>query len=484
MGGGSEEWQGTSAAAPHAAAVAALLLEARPDLSPEQVETTLKQTGVRVEDARTGQVFPRVDALAAVNAARSLPPPAPPPPYLPVASTTFPDATGDSAGPDIANVTVASSPTGILTFAIVTPNRTALAANESIAIALDIDRNAATGGQGAEYVLISTADGTTALARWSGSWRVVRGLADTSYAGGVLSVRITQDELGARSDFNFLVQAQSAAAIADRSPSTGMWPFPSVPLLVTRAGTGTGSVSSSDVNGILCGAACTAPFSRGASVTLTAAPGTGSAFVGWGDACAGAATCTVEMNDVVTVSARFELLRRLSVAKEGTGSGTVAAGAAIACGAACAAELPHGSGVTFTAQPEPGSRFDGWSGACAGPEPCDLAIDADKVVTARFTDVAAPTATALKGSARRNRPVELGFRVTDNGEGVRAQITIYGGKKKVAIVRSGLLVADGDVEAVSWRVPRKFKGKGRLCVTATDLAGNTSSQSCARLAVR
>jgi subtilisin family serine protease len=56
---------GTSMAAPHAAGTAALLLEARPRLTPTRVLTALAETGAPVLDARNGLVHPLIDAEAA-----------------------------------------------------------------------------------------------------------------------------------------------------------------------------------------------------------------------------------------------------------------------------------------------------------------------------------------------------------------------------------------------------------------------------------
>lgn len=60
---------GTSQAAPAAAGVAALMLEANPLLTPQRVVEILKSTGTPVIDPKNGLTIPRVDALAAVRAA-------------------------------------------------------------------------------------------------------------------------------------------------------------------------------------------------------------------------------------------------------------------------------------------------------------------------------------------------------------------------------------------------------------------------------
>jgi hypothetical protein len=55
-------------AAPHATGTAALLLSLDPTLSADALEGFLKSTGVPTLDQRNGLVFPRVNALAAMNA--------------------------------------------------------------------------------------------------------------------------------------------------------------------------------------------------------------------------------------------------------------------------------------------------------------------------------------------------------------------------------------------------------------------------------
>jgi subtilisin family serine protease len=69
IGGVTSTYYGTSQAAPHAAGGAALLLQAKPGLSPDQIAQALKGSGVSVTDSRTGLSFRRIDVAAALAAA-------------------------------------------------------------------------------------------------------------------------------------------------------------------------------------------------------------------------------------------------------------------------------------------------------------------------------------------------------------------------------------------------------------------------------
>ena len=68
---------------------------------------------------------------------------------------------------------------------------------------------------------------------------------------------------------------------------------------------GTGSVSSSP-SGISCPSTCSASYSSGTVVTLTATAGTGYTFTGWtGAGCSGTGTCAVTMSAAESVTATF-----------------------------------------------------------------------------------------------------------------------------------------------------------------------------------
>jgi hypothetical protein len=158
-------------------------------------------------------------------------------------------------------------------------------------------------------------------------------------------------------------------------------------LTTTKAGTGAGAVASSP-GGIDCGASCSATFSSGTNVTLTATPATGSTFTAWSGACSGTGTCTVTISQNRTVTATFATQAPgyiLTIRKQGHGSGTVASNpAGISCGTTCRATFSSGTNVTLTATPATGSTFTGWSGACSGTGTCTVTVTQAKSVTATF----------------------------------------------------------------------------------------------------
>jgi hypothetical protein len=156
-------------------------------------------------------------------------------------------------------------------------------------------------------------------------------------------------------------------------------------LTVGKAGAGAGTVTSSPF-GITCGAACSASFSSGSLVILTATPDGTSNFTGWSGACTGTGVCTVTMDAANTVTANFSSpLGSLNVSKTGGGSGTVTSSApGISCGTTCSASFTTGTLVFLGATPDTGSTFMGWSGACSGTGVCVVTVEAATSVVANF----------------------------------------------------------------------------------------------------
>ncbi len=146
----------------------------------------------------------------------------------------------------------------------------------------------------------------------------------------------------------------------------------------------------------------------------------------------GACTFTVKL---VTASGRSAMLqatttinaRILTVTKTGTGSGTVTSSpAGINCGTTCVAGFNDGTIVTLTADPDAGSKFDGWSG---DPDCSDgqVTMDADKTCTATFTLLTADL-SLTKGDSPD--PVTYGnnvtyiLTVTNNGPDPATNVTL------------------------------------------------------------
>ena len=103
----------------------------------------------------------------------------------------------------------------------------------------------------------------------------------------------------------------------------------------------------------------------------------------------------------------FQLLTPLTVAIDGTGSGTVSSSpAGISCGSDCSSLFGTGTSVNLTATPDANSTFTGWSGACTGMGACSVTVDSAKNVTAAFSQLP-PTVsiTSPSGSTKNNRPL-------------------------------------------------------------------------------
>ena len=107
----------------------------------------------------------------------------------------------------------------------------------------------------------------------------------------------------------------ATASVADILRGTGIvgvWggaapPPPSTyDLTVTKAGTGSGTITSSP-SGINCGADCSETYTDGTAVSLTATPAGGSSFTGWSGACSGTGACNLTMSANRSVTATFDI---------------------------------------------------------------------------------------------------------------------------------------------------------------------------------
>lgn len=81
---------------------------------------------------------------------------------------------------------------------------------------------------------------------------------------------------------------------------------PKFPLTVSKAGTGTGTVTSLPPV-IDCGQSCVGQFSEGQKVTLSASASSPSTFDGWAGICTGTGVCTLVLDKAKAVIASFSL---------------------------------------------------------------------------------------------------------------------------------------------------------------------------------
>ncbi|MEE8391306.1 MAG: proprotein convertase P-domain-containing protein, partial [Anaerolineae bacterium] len=142
-------------------------------------------------------------------------------------------------------------------------------------------------------------------------------------------------------------------------------------LTITTTGDMSGSVTLEPVGGV---------YDYGTVVTLTATPTNGAYFGGWsGDLISADNPATLVMNSDKLVTATFTseppVTYTLTVHTVGSGSVEPGGGTYIS-----------GTLLSLVAMPDLGWQFDGWSGdVISTTNPISLTMDADKVVTATFS---------------------------------------------------------------------------------------------------
>jgi Divergent InlB B-repeat domain len=160
-------------------------------------------------------------------------------------------------------------------------------------------------------------------------------------------------------------------------------------LTVTRAGTGSGTVSG--LTGINCASAtCTTTLNSGTKVSLLANAASGSTFTGWSSNCpAGSVTMTANVTCTATFnSSGYALTTKVvnEVTSSGTSSGTIVSNpAGINCGTDCTENYTAGQAVILTPTPATNSKFQSWTGDCSGSSASSVAMNANKTCTATFS---------------------------------------------------------------------------------------------------
>ena len=233
-------------------------------------------------------------------------------------------------------------------------------------------------------------------------------------------------------------------------------------LTIKTDGDGTGTVTSNPV-GISCGGDCTEPYKPGTVVKLTAKAGAGATFTGWSGACKGTGTCSVTMSQVQQVTATFKVKPnyKMTVTKDGTGSGTVSSDVAgISCGGDCDESYMADTVVALKASPATGSAFTGWSGACAGKAACSIKMTDTKSVNATFDTLPKLPLTITKSGAGTG---SVFSQPTGIDCGAQCQASFEQGTK-VSVSAS----ATGFSEFKGWKGAKECVGTGPCSVTMAE----------------
>jgi hypothetical protein len=165
-------------------------------------------------------------------------------------------------------------------------------------------------------------------------------------------------------------------------------------------------------------------YQWGDTVVLTAAASTGYTFYGWAGDCSGSGACTLTAGADKTVVAVFTngTSWNLTVAKFGTGAGTITATIpghpTISCGfeqGLCTFAVPIANPptvVTLTPSADAASHFSGWGqGPCTGTNACTVPVGAPAVIAAAF-DTGPSTAPVIGSFGATPESVEAGQSAT------------------------------------------------------------------------
>ena len=195
-------------------------------------------------------------------------------------------------------------------------------------------------------------------------------------------------------------------------------------LTLTKTGSGSGSVVSSPA-AIDCGATCTANFSVGSMVTLTATPTAGSTFTGWSGDCSGTGTCTVTMDAAKTVTATFGRVEvTFTVINTNSGGpGSFAGALSTIYNAGTDTCLPGVNTIAFNipAATDPGCNAA--TGICSIPiliVPLEQNIRCGDIIIDGYTQPGAAANSATDRTNNAQIKIELGANLTGNIAGAIA----------------------------------------------------------------
>lgn len=149
---------------------------------------------------------------------------------------SYDDVVEETAGPDICSSNIVTNDNEAITIAIHMHNRNGYLAADTYSVYLDTDRTAATGPNGADYVVgVSVGRGT--LLRFNGAtFEPTAARVRVSWVEGYGPVMQFAKQDLATEAFDFYLEAGDGHAI-DRAPEAGSWSYQLRPLSLVARGT-------------------------------------------------------------------------------------------------------------------------------------------------------------------------------------------------------------------------------------------------------
>ncbi|WP_079701505.1 InlB B-repeat-containing protein [Daejeonella lutea] len=164
--------------------------------------------------------------------------------------------------------------------------------------------------------------------------------------------------------------------------------------LVANFTLNTYSLVTNAVNGTVSKTPDQTRYNHGSTVVLTATPSTGYVFSSWSGSASGSTNpLTVTMDQDKNITANFTAI------PVNTFTLTVIAANGSVAKNPNQATYSSGSTVVLTATPNSGYNFTSWSGDATGStNPLTVTMNANKVITANFSPVAAPLFSSIFGA--------------------------------------------------------------------------------------
>ncbi|HEX9023545.1 MAG TPA: fibronectin type III domain-containing protein, partial [Geobacteraceae bacterium] len=193
-------------------------------------------------------------------------------------------------------------------------------------------------------------------------YKIYYGTASGQYtqavnAGNVTSYTITNLTNGVK--YYFAATAYNTAGVESgySNEVSGTPVAQQFTINLAKAGTGTGTVTGSGIN---CGTTCTAAYSSGSLVTLSATPDASSTFAGWsGGGCSGGGQCTTTVTSNQTITSTFNLATQSAPAPTSTYTITASAGTGGAISPSGSVTVNQGASQAFTITPDTGYSISG-----------------------------------------------------------------------------------------------------------------------------